>query len=97
MKYRKKTVIIEVVQWTGENFDEIGEILSGVQSYFEFKQGYSTVKIETDTQILFVNKNDYIIRCDGDRYFVFKPDEFKNRYEPIICNDFGGVATHETV
>jgi len=78
MKFRKKPVIIDAIQWTGNNFKEIqdfcraGFILSGDQ-----------LKIKTLEGIMTASKGDWIIQGVTKEYYPCKPDVFKETYEPV--------------
>ena len=80
MKYRKKPVVIDAIQWTGDNYPEV----------FEFTEGYAyPTKAYSDTLALTlysdvkVKKGDYIIRIASGAYSLCKEAEFNKTYEPV--------------
>lgn len=78
-KYRKKPVVIEAVQWTGENDEEMD--LFGVP-YCEIDElGYMT--IETLEGYLAAEAGDYIIKGVKGEYYPCKPDIFEETYEAV--------------
>lgn len=80
MKYRKKPVVIEAIQWTGNNRqDVIGfipdeHILSPIQTQCEFMVG--TLEGQHIASV-----GDYIIRGVKGEYYPCKPDIFEMTYE----------------
>lgn len=93
MKYRKKPVVIEAVQWTGHNKVEIYEFLSGDSSgdvkpegeHYKFAEsqdgGVDTLWIKTLEGNMTVSEGDYIIRGGAGKYYACKPDIFSETYE----------------
>ena len=77
-KYRKKPVVVEVVQWTGDNIDEVLEFGQGKIKYINGKP-----TIETLEGTLTASKNDYIIKGIKGEYYPCKPDVFANTYEEV--------------
>lgn len=78
MKYRKKPVIIEAVQWTGNN---ISETLRFVGKYAELIiEGQLFIK--TLEGVMCANVGDYIIRGVAGEYYPCNPDIFAATYEP---------------
>lgn len=82
MKYRKKPIIIEAVQWNGEN---VGDIMNLAYSTFrplEFEHNGS-VKINTLEGVMKANVGDYIIKGVKGEIYPCKPDIFEQTYEQI--------------
>ena len=80
-KYRKKPVVIEAVQWTGDNLVEVSMLMP--------HGGYDgiakTIKIETLEGEMVANIGDYIIKGIKGEFYPCKPDIFEQTYEE--CND----------
>ena len=92
MKYRKKPVVVEAIQWTGDNLDEIKAFVSdGTLEYWyddaawEVQKGPVTIemKIKTLEGDHYVSIGDYIIRGVAGEYYPCKPDIFEKTYEPV--------------
>lgn len=91
MKYRKKPVIIEAVQWTGNNPTEIKEFVghSALFEYYDAAHKAGAGPITTDITIhtlegdMHVSKGDYVIRGVEGEYYPCKPDIFEKTYEPV--------------
>lgn len=86
-KYRKKPVVIEAIQWTGDNYNEIcrftGMKLGRTRITFS-PEGTSDqliiLTLEGDHR---ANIGDYIIRGIKGEFYPCKPDIFVATYEPI--------------
>lgn len=85
MKYRKKPVVIEAVQWDGtwENAAEIKKFSSDVfeQHDLDFKRQYLYIK--TLEGIFIISPNDYIIKGVKGEFYPCKPDIFEMIYEKL--------------
>ena len=80
MKFRRKPVIIDAIQWTGDNYPEV----------FEFTEGYAyPTKSHSDTLALMlysdvkVEKGSYIIRIAHGAYSICEEDFFNKMYEKV--------------
>ncbi len=79
-KYRKKPVIIEAVQWNGNNVDEVmGFVKSGVAYNIEF----GTIDISTLEGTMAASTGDWIIKGVKDEFYPCKPDIFDSTYEKV--------------
>lgn len=90
-KYRKKPVVVEAVQFTGENLQEIAEFVSGSVEqtrFYDIKLGALTIHtLEGDMR---ANPGDYIIKGIKGEYYPCKPDIFEQTYEPVEEKKGGG-------
>lgn len=77
-KFRKKPVVIEAVQFTG-NFDEIEEFVGGDCC---FNKG--ELVVATLEGPLRASNNDWIIKGVKGEFYPCKPDIFEATYEPIL-------------
>ncbi len=76
MRYRKKPVVIEAVQWTGSNFDEVVRFFGGCA---EFQN--SQVFIQTLEGEMTASPQDWIIKGIKGEFYPCKPDIFEATYE----------------
>ena len=81
MKFRKKPVVIEAIQWTGDNVGEIGEFLAGVAGVHWANSGRNVV-IPTREGDMAASPNDWIIKGVAGEFYPCKPDIFEATYEP---------------
>lgn len=82
MKYRKKPVVIEAIQWTGDNYEEVCKF---VGTFLYKATGYNDVglMIQTLDGTMFASQGDYIIRGVKGECYPCKPDIFKETYEGV--------------
>ena len=88
MKYRKKPVVIEAIQWTG-NTTEIKEFCGNNCSYnvddSAWKVGkgipHEELVIHTLEGEMKASRNDYIIKGVNGEFYPCKPDVFEKTYE----------------
>lgn len=69
-KYRKKPVVVEAVQWTGENFDEVISF-AATAVWFD---GLGAVWIDTLEGDMIAKIGDYIIKGVRGEFYPCKPD-----------------------
>ena len=80
MKYRKKPVVIEAVQWTGNNHAEMCEFID--PEVFEIipRVGLVIHTLEGDHH---ASPGDYIIKGVNGEFYPCKPDIFAKTYENV--------------
>lgn len=87
MKYRKKPVIIEAIQFedTSDRIIEIHEFMGGdtIRVNYEDKDN-PYLKIETLEGIMKASVGDYIIKGVNGEFYPCKPDIFEKTYERVI-------------
>jgi len=86
-KYRKKTVIIEAIQFNGENQGEITDFMGEmIRTNF-----FPDIYIETLEGTMKANIGDYIIKGIKNEFYPCKPDIFEATYEKVVecpaCNN----------
>ena len=79
-KYIKKPVIIEALQWTGSNYNEIIDFM-GAQNIIEILNG--NLIIRTLEGNMTASKNDYIIKGVHGEFYPCKPDIFLETYDMV--------------
>lgn len=91
MKYRKKPVVIEAVQWTGNNASDIEAFVGSRQTWETWEQfeTLDEIRIPTLEGVMTASKGDWIIRGVKGELYPCKPDIFAVTYE--------AVEEHETV
>lgn len=78
MKYRKKPVVIEAMQWLGGNFIEIDNFIT---VHHETYPSQGIVKIPTLEGVMEAIPGDYIIKGVNGEFYPCKPDIFYKTYE----------------
>lgn len=83
MRFLKKPVVIEAVQWTGENADEVQKFLQQTEHAFAgFVKG-RYVDIGTPEGLMVASPGDFIIKGVKGEFYPCKPDIFEATYEPV--------------
>ena len=80
MKYRRKPVVIDAIQWTGYNYVEIFEFTQG--NAYPTKPHSDTLGITTLEGEVKAEKGCYIIRV-GETYYPYPEAVFKKTYEQV--------------
>lgn len=93
-KYRKKPIVVEAIQWTGSNLEEIRNFVGSdlIENYIEhfdiertlIKQTLAGIAINTLEGTMMVNYGDYIIKGVNNEFYPCKPDIFEQTYEEVI-------------
>jgi len=90
MKYRKKPVVIEAVQWNGTNLHDIIAFVGDSLRYEIFDAAWEAgvgvpcvrMKIKTLEGDHECSEGDYIIKGVNGEFYPCKPDIFAKTYEP---------------
>ena len=80
-KYRKKPIVIDAVQFTGGNYDDIRCFMSDSNTAL-FSDG-DDLKIKTLEGIHAISPRDWVIRGIKGEYYPCKPDIFEQTYELV--------------
>ena len=92
-KFRKKPVVVEAIQWTGSNLEEIRNFVGSdlIEEYVEFFDIKRTlnkmlvdIAIDTLEGTMRVDYGDYIIKGVQGEFYPCKPDIFEQTYEEVI-------------
>jgi hypothetical protein len=93
MKYRKKPVVIEAVQWNGKNYDEcmqfIGDDGGHKKAYEDREEGClktGEFSISTLEGVMIASTGDFIIKGVQGEFYPCKPDIFEKTYEVVNEN-----------
>lgn len=84
-KYRKKPVVIEAIQWTGENAEEVQEFLHNGHEFAAdgwVKGQY--VDIGTLEGLMVASIGDWIIKGVAGEFYPIKADIFRKTYDKVI-------------
>ena len=86
MKYRKKPVVIEARQYTGYNYPEIQDWITGkINIWPQWIHDYGDFTISTLEGDMKVSKDDYVIKGVNGEFYPCKPDIFEKTYEVAEC------------
>lgn len=79
-KYQKKPVIIETIQWTGDNEEEILDFCEGKST---FTAADKEIVINTLEGVMHASDGDFIIKGVHGEFYPCKPDIFAETYEKV--------------
>lgn len=89
-KFRKKPVVIEAVQWTGKNFDDIshftGDWHGHKKAHEDAEEGAiksGSIYIRTLEGVMMASSGDWIIKGIAGEFYPCKPDIFEQTYEAV--------------
>lgn len=80
MKYKKKPLIIEAVQWTGENIDEVCEFVPQEVWNCITEKDFNILTLEG---MMKISLGDYVIKGIKGEFYPCKPDIFEASYEKV--------------
>ncbi len=78
-KFRKKPVVIDAVQWTGKNVEEIHKFI-GEGGQYNGGVSFQIFTLEGDHT---ANKGDWVIKGIKGEFYPCKPDIFDATYEAV--------------
>lgn len=77
-KFRKKPVVIEAVQYTGSNAEEVLKFIGDAREAHAVDDGIVITTLEGDHK---ASLNDWIIKGTAGEFYPCKPDIFSGIYE----------------
>ncbi len=80
MKYRRKPVVFDAIQWTGENFNEIRAFVGRDTPLHQL--GDDRLGIPTLEGVMTAHPGDWIIMGTRGEFWPCKPGVFAATYEP---------------
>ena len=87
-KYRKKPIVIDAMQWTGTNIEEVKEFTNGCDrtiTYYKplVNSPFYTLVISTLEGRMEAKVSDYIIKGIQGEFYPCKADIFHATYEAV--------------
>lgn len=93
-KYRKKPVVVEAIQWTGNNLEEVRNFVGSdlIEDYIKhfdiegvlIKKTLVSIAIDVLQETMMVDYGDYIIKDAHGDFNLCRSDIFKQIYEEVI-------------
>lgn len=85
MKYRKKPVVIEAMQFDGWNWRECHQFMSDEPLMFtQDERKDESIEIHTLEGKMIASIGDYIIKGIKGEFYPCKPDIFEATYEKVV-------------
>ena len=82
-KYRKKPIVVEAIQFTGNNFKEILEFIGGIDERNKTNIHRDCIFIKTLEGDMKASPSDWIIKGIKGEFYPIKDDIFKETYEKV--------------
>ena len=83
MKYRKKPVVIEAIEWIGSNSVEMSKFMGIPLDKVTAAPFVNTLKIKTLEGVMSASIGDFIIRGVKGEFYPCKPDIFAETYKQV--------------
>ena len=93
-RFRKKPVVIEAVQWTGENLSAIAEFTGQAVTGATQTPDGAAIGISTLEGEMQAKPGDYIIKGVKGEFYPCKPDIFEATYEEVVVLVGGDGVEH---
>lgn len=78
MKFKRKVNTVDAIQWTGDNVQEIKELLRD----FPVKKSNENLKIKVNGNNFYVFKENYII-LEGQNVMILSKEDFNKTFEEV--------------
>lgn len=92
MKFRRKPVEVDAIQWKGNNQDEVSEFIGGTVTV---NPKYDTLTFETPQGNPAVRVGSWILRDNDGTFYSTKNEIFLMMYEPVNDpNKLGALDDH---
>ena len=88
-KYRKKPIVIEAIQWTGDNLFDVAAWMNDIPNsgwkVVHYEEGKAVYRIEISTLegTMTAGKGDYIIKGIKGELYPCKADIFEASYDEV--------------
>lgn len=80
MKYKHKPTIVEAMQWTGNNLDELRAF---VPEEFRHNKIHQPMGIVTLEGVMTISEGDFVVKGLCGEFYPVKPDIFNSSYEKV--------------
>ena len=84
-KFRKKPIVIEAIQWTGDNIEEISKFIN-LFCDWQYRGDEKKLFFNTFEGEMTASINDWIVKepfpTDDRKFYPCKPDIFGQTYDP---------------
>ena len=89
-KYRKKPVVVEAVQWTGENWKEFLDFIGYIKPLAKAESACMIIRTLAGEMIAM--PGDWIIKGVNGEFYPCKPDIFEKTYERVEEDEQQGMG-----
>lgn len=82
-KYTKKTPIVEGVQWTGHNFDEIQDFVGREDVKFIRETNPPEICIITNHRALYLMAGGYVVKSSYNGFDTYTKNDFERSFKEV--------------
>lgn len=82
-QYRKRPIVIEAVQWTGDNLEAIWDWAGAENVYGPTEENPDALIISTSEGRMRADLGDWVIRGVAGELYPCKDPIFRETYEPV--------------
>jgi hypothetical protein len=82
VKYRKRPVVIEALQWWPDDPQAAGEMIGWTNFQFSIGDRLELL-IETLEGVMAASPGDFVVKDVQGEFYPVKPDIFEATYEPV--------------
>lgn len=86
MKFRKLPVVVDAVQFTGDNWDELSEHFGDFEVDSVWVDGDNLVLVTLEGEMT-AKVGDWIVRGVKGEFYPCKPDIFEQTYERVFSDE----------
>src|SRR3972149_998065 len=83
MKFIKKPVVVEAIQWTGNNAKEISDFAGKNVYYYLCDEIFDVRTLEGE---MILTKNNWLIKGVKGEFYPCRDDIFRESYTQVRCN-----------
>jgi hypothetical protein len=92
MRFRRKPVEVDAVQWKGNNQDEVSEFIGGTVTV---NPEFETITFSTPRGHMVVRVGGWVFKDSDGIFYTAKEDVFLMMYEPVNDpNKLGALDDH---
>ncbi len=86
MKFRKRPVVVDAVQFTGDNWDELSQHFGDFEVDSVWVDGDNLVLVTLEGEMT-AKVGDWIVRGVRGEFYPCKPDIFEQTYERVFSDE----------
>jgi len=83
-KYRKRPLIVEAIQWTGDNTPEVSAFLGDRLMGYSNSHDYLVFRTHPFKASYRVNPGDWVVKDIDGEFVAVRPEVFEVAYEKVV-------------
>ena len=82
VKYRRKPLVVEAVQWTGENLEEVKTAMEGHKiNVTVLRDGMPLMDIDAHRILRYAHPGSWVFEDTDGQIVVYPPEKFEQNFE----------------